>query len=79
MNIVTLKKGLIDRIQAIESNALLEDVQRLLNLQEVDGTDYYQLNGEQQNVIAEARDDIENGRTFTNEQAHQDIDQWLKK
>ena len=79
MDIVTLKKRLIDKIQASESNALLEEVQRLLNLQEVDETEAYQLNEELQNAIAEARDDIKNGRLLSSEQAKQDIDKWLKK
>ncbi len=79
MDIVTLKKRLIDKIQASENNALLEEVQRLLNLQEVDETEAYQLNEEQQNAIAEARDDIKNGRLLSSEQAKQDIDKWLKK
>ena len=79
MDIVTLKKRLIDKIQGSENNALLEEVQRLLNLQEVDETEAYQLNEEQQNAIAEARDDIKNGRLLTSEQAKQDIDKWLKK
>ena len=79
MDIVTLKKRLIDKIQDSENNALLEEVQRLLNLQEVDETEAYQLNEEQQNAIAEARDDIKNGRLLSSEQAKQDIDKWLKK
>ena len=79
MDIVTLKKRLIDKIQASENYALLEEVQRLLNLQEVDETEAYQLNEEQQNAIAEARDDIKNGRLLSSEQAKQDIDKWLKK
>ena len=79
MDIVTLKKRLIDKIQASENNALLEEVQRLLNLQEVDETEAYQLIEEQQNAIAEARDDIKNGRLLSSEQAKQDIDKWLKK
>ena len=79
MDIVTLKKRLIDKIQASENNALLEEVQRLLNLQEVDETEAYQLNEEQQNAIAEARDDIKNGRLLSSEQAKQDIDKLMKK
>ncbi len=79
MDIVKLKKRLIDKIQATESNVILEEVQRLLDLQEVDETAIYQLNDEQQNAIAEAREDIKNERFLTSEQAKQDIDKWLKK
>ncbi|MGV8813617.1 MAG: hypothetical protein ACOH2D_05850 [Gelidibacter sp.] len=79
MDIVTLKKRLIDKIQATENSALLEEVQRLLILEKVDETDTYQLNEEQQYAIAEARDDIKNGRLLSSEQAKLDIDKWLKK
>ena len=79
MDIVKLKKRLIDKIKSTESNALLEEVQRLLDLQEMDEADMYQLNEEEQNAIAEAREDIKEGRCLTNEQAKQDIDEWLNK
>ncbi|CAH8284400.1 hypothetical protein EV196_101312 [Mariniflexile fucanivorans] len=79
MDIVTLKKKLIDKIRTTKSNALLEDINLLLNLEESSENNIYQLNEDQQNAIAEGREDIQNGRYLTDAEASEDIQKWLKK
>lgn len=78
MDIVALKNQIIDKIKLTESNALLEEVRRLLDMQKVDESSIYQLNEKQQNAISEAREDLKKGRFLSSEQAKQDIDQWLR-
>jgi hypothetical protein len=39
----------------------------------------YKLNAEQRSAIAEDREQIKNGDFLTNEQADQEIDEWLNK
>ena len=79
MNIIELKKSLIDKIQATKSNELLEEINRFLNSQDPDSVEVYQLNEEQQNAIAEAREDIKNGRYSSDEEVNEEFKKWLKK
>lgn len=79
MDIVKLKKALIDKIQASESNVLLEEVHRFLNSQEPTDEEVYQLNDEQQHAIAEAREDIKKGRYSSDEDINAEFKEWLKK
>lgn len=61
MDIVKLKNTLINKIQATESTEMLEEIHRFLNSQELDDVEVYQLNEEEQNAIAEAREEIKKG------------------
>ena len=79
MDIATLKKKLINKIQTTKSNALLEEINLLLTLEERWENDVYQLNEEEQNAIAEGREDIKNGRLLTDNEASEDIQKWLEK
>ncbi len=79
MNIIELKKSLIDKIQATKSNELLEEINRFLNSQDPDSVEVYQLNEEQQNAISEAREDIKNGRYSSDVEVNEEFKQWLKK
>ncbi|WP_445733683.1 hypothetical protein [Mariniflexile sp.] len=79
MDIAILKKKLIDKIQTTKSNALLEEINLLLSLEESSENDVYQLNEEEQNAIAKGREDIKNGRYLTDKEASEDIQKWLKK
>ena len=78
MSTVELKKRLIDKIQKTENGTLLEEAFRLLELESQD-IDIYQLNSDQKNAVNEARHQIKNGKFLTNDQANDEIDQWLKK
>lgn len=78
MKTTELKKRLIDKIQKSEDNNLLEEAYRLLDLESQD-IEVYQLNDEQKSAVAEAREQIKKGQVLTQDQANQEIDEWLKK
>ena len=79
MDIVKLKHKIIDKIQATESTEILEEIHRFLNGQELNEADVYQLNEEQQNAIAEAREDIKKGQFSSDDEVEAEFKQWLKK
>ncbi len=78
MSTVELRKRLIDKIQKTENGTLLEEAFRLLEL-ESDDIEIYKLNSDQKNAVNEARHQIKNGRFLTNDQANNEIDEWLNK
>ncbi|MCF8461644.1 MAG: hypothetical protein K9G46_13050 [Flavobacteriales bacterium] len=55
----------------------LKELYRFLNL-ENEGMETYKLSTEQHSAIAEARNQIKNEDSLTNEQANQEIDKWLE-
>jgi hypothetical protein len=78
MKTIEIKKKLINEINLSKNKNLLEEFYRFLNLEnEFEKT--YKLNKEQKSAIVEARDQIKNGDSLTNEEANQEIDEWLSK
>lgn len=78
MKTMEIKKKLINEINISKNKNLLEEFYRFLNLEnEIQET--YKLNREQNSAVAEAREQIKNGDYLTNEQANQEIDEWLKE
>jgi len=78
MKTIEIKKKLINEINLSKNKNLLEEFYRFLNLEnEIEET--YKLNSQQKSAIAEAREQIKNGDYLTNEQATQEIDEWLNK
>jgi hypothetical protein len=78
MTTFEIKKKLIDQINLSNNKNLLEELYRFLNL-ENEFQELYQLNTEQQSAIAEARKQITNGDHLTDDEANQEIDEWLDK
>ena len=78
MKTIEIKKKLINELNLSKNKYLLEEFYRLLNL-ENEIKEIYKLNAEQKSAIAEAREQIKNGDYLTNEQANQEIDEWLNK
>jgi predicted transcriptional regulator len=78
MSTVELKRNLIEKIKKIDNEDLLNDVNRLIDL-ETSNNDIYVLNEEEEQAIAEAENQIKNGRFLTDEEAKKDIEEWLKK
>ncbi|MBA2328342.1 MAG: hypothetical protein M3413_04710 [Bacteroidota bacterium] len=72
-----LKEKLIDKIRKTEDEALLEEISVLIQLQEADVI--YKLNSKQKEIVLEAKEQIKNNESLTNEQADEDIEEWLKK
>ena len=78
MTQTNLKKRVIEGIENTRNTNLLEEVLRLLDLESQD-LEVYELNDAQINAINEAREQIKNGQTLTNEEANVEIDKWLRK
>ena len=78
MKTIELRKKLINEINLSKNKGLLEEFYHFLNLEnEIQET--YKLNIEQKSAITEAHEQIENGDYLTNEQANQEIEEWLNK
>jgi hypothetical protein len=71
------KSKLIDRINAIDDRNILDEVNRLL---EVDIEDtVYQTSPEQKQEVAEARLQIAQNQGIPSEEADSDIEKWLSE
>ena len=78
MSVAELKEMLIDQIKQSENEALLEDISRLIELQE-DSKIVFTLTANQLSHIEEAEKQVRNGQLLTAEEADKDIDQWLNQ
>ena len=76
MSTLELKQKLIEKIQKTDNNGILEEAYRLLELESND-SEVYQLNTEQLSAVAEAREQIRQGKFLTDTQADKD-DTYLK-
>jgi hypothetical protein len=77
MSDIDLKEKLIVKIQEMDNHDLLAEAYRLLGL-EVEGEEPFKLDESQKGAIIEARNQIKNGQSFTNAEADNEIDEWLK-
>lgn len=77
MNASDLKINLIQRITQLKERRIVEEIQKLLDF-ELD-TGEYILTDSQKDRIAEAQQEYKNSAFLTDEQANQDIEQWLKE
>ncbi|WP_353717328.1 hypothetical protein [Dyadobacter sp. 676] len=73
-----LKERLIDKIRSIDNEDIPAEAYRLLGA-ETDIEEPYDLNREQTEAIAEARQQIKSGAYLTNHEADKEIDEWLNK
>ena len=78
MSTVELRKKLIEKIKETENGKLLEEAYRLLEL-ETEDIEIYKLTEEQRAAISEGRLQIKNGKSLTEDQANDEIDEWLDK
>ncbi|HLF65194.1 MAG TPA: hypothetical protein VI603_15625 [Saprospiraceae bacterium] len=78
MSTLELRKKLIDKIQSTEDQDLLEEVYRLLD-PDVEDLEIYKLNHDQLDAVVEAKNQIRQGHSLTDEQANKEIDEWLNK
>ena len=74
----SLKEKLIRKIQKTEDRNILEEVYRLLEI-DFDDQSTYTLSNEQKFAIQEARDQIKKGQFLSEEQANQQVEEWLKR
>jgi hypothetical protein len=78
MKTIEIKKKLIEEINLSDNKDLLEEFYRFLNLEnEMQEPD--KLSKEQHSILAEVRNQIKAGDYLTNDEANQEINQWLDK
>lgn len=73
------KEKIIEKIQKIDNETILEDLLEMIELELDLVGDFVKLNEEQKSAIDEGLKDIEEGKTFSNEEARKMIDEWMKK
>ena len=78
MSTIELRKRLIDKIQKTDNENLLEEAYRLLELKTQD-IEVYKLTDEQRKAVNQTRQQIKDGQFLTDEQANNEIDEWLRK
>jgi len=78
MTTIELKKKLIKRINKIEDELLLQDISRLIDIDE-DESDIYYFTEEENSAIEEARQAYARGEFLTEEEANKEVDEWLGK
>ncbi len=71
------KEKLIQKIKNIENQDLIEEINRLIDI-ELDDTPYL-TNEDQMKAIQDARAQINNGDIINGDQADKEIDEWLGK
>ncbi len=69
----TLKEKLLNKLNEIDDPAILEEVSNLFELQEPDTI--YKVNDEQRKAIEEAKEQIKNKQTLSNEQSDKETDE----
>ena len=74
-----IKSKLIEEINSSSNQDLLEELYRFFNLDNATEKSVYELSDTQKQAITEAREEINNGNYLTNDQANQDIDEWLNE
>lgn len=77
MVVNTLKEKLINKIIQSNDPVLLEEASSLFELQEPETI--YNVNEEQRKAIEQAKEQIKNNQTLSNDQANSEADQWLKE
>jgi hypothetical protein len=77
MSGIELKEKLINSINKTDNEELLHEVYRLLEI-ENDDIEIYKLSDEQRATIALSQQQIKNGEFFTNQEADNEIEEWLK-
>jgi hypothetical protein len=78
METAEIKKKLIASIKSVKDPELLEDLQRLLNL-ELENIEELKTPANIKDSVTKGLWDIRNGRYMSNRQTDADIDKWLKK
>ncbi len=73
------KEKIIEKIQRIEDESILEGLLEVIDLEIDLGGEIVQLNDEQKSAIKEGLKDIEEGRTYSNEEARNMVVEWMKK
>ncbi len=77
MSGIELKEKLINSINKTDNEELLHEVYRLLEIENED-IEVYKLSDEQRKAISISQQQIKNGEFVTNQEADNEIEEWLK-
>jgi hypothetical protein len=75
MTTIELKKKLIKQINKIEDELLLQEMSRLIDIQENE-SDIYYFTKEERDAVEEARKQYARGEYLSNEEANKLFDEW---
>lgn len=78
MSNIELKERLIGKIRETDNEDILEEVYRLMGLEQ-EIVEPFKLSNDQKAAVSEARQQIRDGEFLTDEDADNDIDEWLNK
>lgn len=78
MTTLELKKKLIKRINNLEDKLLLEEISRLIEV-EYNESGIYCFTEDESRAIEEARESYTKGDFLSNEEANNEVDEWLNK
>ena len=77
MSTAELKLDLISQIAGLTDKVKLRELMQLLKFQTEESL--YITSEEEKTIIAEARQEIAEGKVFTNEEVQKEIKEWLEK
>jgi predicted house-cleaning noncanonical NTP pyrophosphatase (MazG superfamily) len=78
MSTIELKERLIEKIQTTSDSGILEEMYRLLEIEQNDATIFY-FNDEQKKQIDTAKKQVQDGQYLNNLEADKEIEEWLEK
>jgi predicted transcriptional regulator len=76
---MSTKELLLEKIKVIEDEAILEELLAMIELELDLNKEPIQLSPEQKTAIDKGLKNIEDGKSFSNEEARKMIDEWLQK
>jgi hypothetical protein len=78
MNNIELRSEIIDKINLVNDNEILSTVYKILDSNYLEN-DIFPLSNSHKMAIEEAMIQIGNSEFYTNEQANEEINEWLRK
>ena len=80
MATIDIKESLLAHIRGMKDQHLLAEIYEWLKLAEAQNVNgIYQLSESQERLLEESRQSIRSGQFLTEEEANQEIDEWLGK
>jgi len=73
-----VKEQILEKIQNIEDESVLQDLLEIIDLELNLNNNIVALTDAQKSAIDEGLQDIDEGRTFSHEQARKMIDEWMR-
>jgi len=78
MSVKDIKKKIINTIEESDDKGLLAEISMLIDFRS-GNNEVYKLSGGQLAALKESEEDIKNGNVYTDEEANDEIERWLKE